>query len=297
MSDFWLETGILQSESGSASSPPILFLHQVQSSSFHHDFNCKLSCCNSKVVLKDVSAADGHSDEDVPLCCGTQMAVVLLQYLVLDHICVIVVELVNLYACTCAVGTVGLHSERGFNSWSDYVTDIDSSPFINLQGSLKLSWLGFFGGYFRHCCAVLINIQNDWNPRLNNLLWWIKCRNETEQNPERRTTASNSCSHLTPIPLNLWYFQSRSDRICTFQMEAVLVFMPFWYSHSRPFLVSWRVLHALHSPSLFVLSKSACLPLKPPLLLRLWCESGRRQWVLTCQLSWLPEGWLWARVC
>lgn len=44
------------------------------------------------------------------------MDVVSLQYLVLDHICVIVVEVVNLYACTCALGTVGLHSEPGFNS-------------------------------------------------------------------------------------------------------------------------------------------------------------------------------------
>lgn len=115
MPDFWLETGILQSESGSASLPPIFFLHQVQSSSFHHAFDCKRSCCDSKVVLKDMSAADGHSDKDVPLCCGTQMDMVSLQFLVLDHICVIVVELVNLNACTCALGTVGLHSERGFN--------------------------------------------------------------------------------------------------------------------------------------------------------------------------------------
>lgn len=110
MPDFWLETGILHSESGSASSPPIFFLHRVQSSSFHHAFNCKLSCCDSKVVLPDVSAADGHSDKDVPLCCGTQMDTVSLRYLVLDHICVIVVELVNVYwallGCTASEGLI-----------------------------------------------------------------------------------------------------------------------------------------------------------------------------------------------
>lgn len=54
---------------------------------------------------------------------------------------------------------------------------------------------------------------------------------------------------------------------------------------------------ALLSPSLFVLSESARLPLEPPLLPCLWCESGRWQRVLTCQLSCLPEGWLWASVC
>lgn len=61
--------------------------------------------------------------------------------------------------------------------------------------------------------------------------------------------------------------------------------------------ISRRVLHALLSPSLFVLSRSACVPLKLPLLLCLWCELQRRQWVLTCQLSWPPEGWLCAGVC
>lgn len=101
----------------------------------------------------------------------------------------------------------------------------------------------------------------------------------------------------TNIILNLCYIQSEFSKICMVQMEPFSVFMPFWYSASRPFLVSRRVLHALLSPSLFVLSKSACVPLKTPLLPCLWCESQRRQWVLTCQLSWPPEGWLCAGVC
>lgn len=54
---------------------------------------------------------------------------------------------------------------------------------------------------------------------------------------------------------------------------------------------------ALLSPSLFVLSKSARLPPELPLLPCLWCESERWQRVLTCQLSCLPEGWLWVGVC
>lgn len=43
------------------------------------------------------------------------------------------------------------------------------------------------------------------------------------------------------------------------------VFMPFWYSASRPSPVSRRVLLSSLRVSLFF-SKSACLPLKPPLL-------------------------------
>lgn len=143
--------------------------------------------------------------------------------------------------------------------------------------------LGFSWSTFWICVGV---ITTDALPRRQPS--WSKM----EQNPQKKKAVWKSCSHLTSILLNLWYFQSLVQ-----QMDAVLVFMPFWYSHSRPFLLSWRVLRAPHSRSLFVPSKSACLPLKPPLLLRLWCKSGRRQWVLTCQLSWLPEGWLWARVC
>lgn len=108
---------------------------------------------------------------------------------------------------------------------------------------------------------------------------------------------SNNCPHMANIILNLYYIQSEFSKICMGQMEAFLLFMPFWYSASWPFFISRQVLHALCFLSLFVLSKSACLPLKPPLLPVLWCKSGRRQWVLTCQLSWLPEGWLWAGTC
>lgn len=45
-------------------------------------------------------------------------------------------------------------------------------------------------------------------------------------------------SHKAHISFNLPHIQPEFSKICIWQMDSVLVFMPFWYSASRPSLLS-----------------------------------------------------------
>lgn len=55
------------------------------------------------------------------------------------------------------------------------------------------------------------------------------------------------------IILDLGSMQSEFSQICMVQMDPALVFMPFWYSASRPSLVSRRLLLSSIQVSLFFL--------------------------------------------
>lgn len=85
---------------------------------------------------------------------------------------------------------------------------------------------------------------------------WSKWEREKKRKKKKHLhprSLSNSFSHMANIVLNLCYTQSEFSKICMGQMEAFLVFMPFWYSASWPSLVSRRVLLSYLQVSLFFL--------------------------------------------